>query len=469
MAVSTPVTRDSAPSREADWYLGATVVAPLVIVVAPDHLLVFAVIALVGFRLVRGRVGPQPPKTASNDLMATGLAFWAAACWSVVAAGGGLEAVAVLARFALVPIGFAIVRGSSRVDLRPAIWLGAVTGAIASGGVAVSMVLFGPLVRPTSYVNPIHFGEMALVLGFVAALTRGLAIGEKKRIDRWTFVAIVAALVAAVLSHARGGWVALPAILVVAAIHQYRSPNQRLVRYVATLVVVLTPVMVVATTANDRAALRAFDRGVDESVEYVVTHGGVTPDGIHTGQTSVGARFEMWRSAFEGFRRSPALGIGWGNMDERFAEDVAAGVRAPRIAEHGHPHNQYLSHLGNGGVLGLLTLLALLAVPGWACAKAFFQRRDDARALGAAGLVVIVGYAVFAMTDSVFETASPLVFYVLAVGAIVAQIDRLESEHMFAYPRPDGVEQPGSPVERPRTGPVGQDPDEARPQPLVGD
>ncbi len=437
-------------SREAEWYLGAAVLAPLVIVVAPDFLLIAAVIAMVGFRLRRGRAGPQAPKTASNDLMATGLAFWLACLWSAVAGAGGLDAMTAVARFSLVPIGFSIVRGSSRVDLRPGIWLGAVTGAIAAGTVAMSMVLIGPVVRPTSYVNPIHFGEMALVLGAVAALTRGLAVGDRRRIDRWTFVAIVASLVAAVLSHARGSWVAVPAILLLAAIHHHRSPNQRLVRYVVALVIALSPVLVIAATANDRAALQAFDRGVSESVEYVVSRGGVTTEGLDTGETSVGARFEMWRSAFAGFRQSPALGVGWGNMDERFAEDVAAGVRADRIAEHDHPHNQYLSHLGSGGIVGLITLLALLATPGWTCARAFLQRRDDTRALGAAGLVVIVGYAIFAMTDSVFETASPLVFFVLSVGTIVAQIDRLESEQMFAYGPGDGMEQPPRPLEGPR-------------------
>jgi len=446
MAASTPITRAPAESREADWYLGATLGAPVLIVLAPDFLLIAGVIAMTIFRLVRGRAGPQAPKVASNDLMIVGIAFALAGVWSAVAGGLSLESVNALARFALVPIGFSIVRGSSRVDLRPAIWLGAVLGAITAGAVAASALVFSQVGRPTSYMNPIHFGELALVLGFIAALTRGLAIGERRRVDRWTFVAVTASLVAAVLSHSRGGWVALPAILVIAAVHHYRSPNQRLLRYLTVLVLVLIPVMMIAGTANNRAAVRAFDRGISETVEYVANHG--LDD---TGETSVGARFEMWRSSFAGFRNSPVLGVGWGNMDERFAEDAEAGVRAARIAEHEHPHNQYLSHLGSGGIVGLITLLALLITPGWICLRSLLHRRNDVRALGGAGLVVIVGYSIFALTDSVFETASPLVFFVLAVGAIIAQIDRLESEQMFAYDAADGMEQPQRPVEGPRT------------------
>ena len=433
-------------SSEARWYVGATVVAPMLIVLAPDALLLVAVIAMVAFRIRRGRVFGQAPKLASDDLMVTGIACALGGVWSAIDGGGGAEALMAAMRFSLVPIGFAVVRGSARVDLRPAIWLGAVAGSIAAGVVSLSMLLFVGMGRPTSGVNPIHFGEMALLLGFIATVTRGLAVGDERRIARWTLAGVIMALTAAVLSQSRGGWIAVPLIVIVALVHHHRSPSPRRLRYLAALVLAITPVMVIAVNANDRAALRAFDRGVEQTVDYVANHG--RPDAA--GSTSVGARFEMWRSAVAGFRHSPALGVGWGNMDDRFAEDVAAGVRDERIAEHGHPHNQYISHLGSGGLVGLGTLLALLAAPGWICARALRSRRDDSRTLGAAGLVVILGYAVFAMTDSVFETVSPLVFFVAAVGTIVAQIDRLESEQVFAYAPPDGMEQPQRPLEGPR-------------------
>lgn len=436
----------SADTREARWYVGAAIVAPMLIVLAPGALLLAALTAMVVFRLRRGRVAGQAPKVASNDLMATGFAFALGGLWSAIDGAGGVEAAVAASRFALVPVGFAVVRGSARVDLRPAIWLGAVAGSIAAGTMAIAMLLFAGMGRPTSAANPIHFGEMALLLGFVAVVTRGLAVGNARRIARWTLFAVAMALIAAVLSQSRGGWIAVPAIVIVALVHHHRSPSARRLRYLGALVLVLTPVTVIAVNANDQAALRAMDRGVSEMVDYVVNHG--QPEAA--GATSVGARFEMWRSAIAGFRVSPVLGVGWGNMDERFAEDVAAGVRAARIGEHAHPHNQYISHLGSGGVVGLVTLLALLATPTWICGRAMRSPVCDRRALGAAGLLVTLGYALFALTDSVFETASPLVFFVVSVGTVIAQIDRLESEHMFAYALSDGMEQPRRPLEGPR-------------------
>jgi O-antigen ligase len=419
----------------------------MIIVLAPDVLLITAVVAMVAFRIRRGRVVGQAPKLASDDLMAVGLAFALGGLWSAVSGGGGAEAVIAVLRFSLVPIGFAVVRGSARVDLRPTIWLGAVAGSIAAGTVSLLALFLAEMVRPTSAVNPIHFGEMALLLGFIATVTRGLAVGDEWHIARWTLAAVTMSLTAAVLSQSRGGWIAVPAIVIVALVHQHRSPSPRRIRYLGALLLAITPVMVIAVNVNDQAARRAFERGVSQTVDYVANHGQTEV----TGETSIGARFEMWRSAFAGFRQSPVLGVGWGNMDDRFAEDVAAGVRADRIAEHHHPHNQYLSHLGSGGIVGLTTLLALLAAPGWIFRQALRSRRSDTRALGAAGLLVVIGYALFALTDSVFETASPLVFYVVAVGTIAAQIDRLGSEQVFVYPSGDGMEQSERPVEGPRT------------------
>ena len=465
MLAAVPGTETRANSRgstEARWYIGATILAPMIIVLAPDSLLMVALGALVVFRIRRGRVVGQPPKVASDDLMAVGLAFALGGIWAAVAGGGGAEALSAVLRFSLVPIGFAIVRGSARVDLRPAIWIGAVAGSIAAGTMSIAMLLVAEMVRPTSAVNPIHFGEMALLLGFMATVTRGLAVGNERRIARWTLVAVAMAMTAAVLSQSRGGWIAVPAIVIITLVHHHRSPSPRRLRYLAALLLAITPVMVVAVNANDQAARRAFDRGLSQTVDYVANHGQTDV----TGETSIGARFEMWRSAFAGFRNSPVLGIGWGNMDDRFAEDVAAHVPADRIAEHEHPHNQYLSHLGSGGIVGLITLLALLIAPGWIFSRALRSPRPDSRALGAAGLVVVVGYALFSLTDSVFETSSPLVFFVAAVGVIAAQIDRFENEQMFAYPAPGGMEQPERPVEGPRTHTLGEAAPGTRPRPL---
>ncbi|MEZ5165228.1 MAG: O-antigen ligase family protein [Acidimicrobiales bacterium] len=436
-----------ADRRERRWIFGALVAIPPVTVLVPAALSIIGMIAFVvalAWQLPnRARTGLRRP--ALNRLILVGTGFAVAAFVSEVVHPGGAGGASRVAQFMLVPIGFAGMRVAARHDLRGAVWLGSVVGAITAGAVAISVLLFSSVGRPTSYVNPIHFGELALVLGFVAVVSRGMVPWDRQLVRRLTLAALLGGVIASILSHSRGSWVALPAIIVLAIVHQHRTGGSRTAVWVVAIAALVLPAGAMAASVNDHAALNALDRAVTETTNYVVSDGA-----FGTGGTSVGARLEMWRSAVGGFRTEPVIGVGWGNLQKRFQLDVAAGVRDRRIAKYEHPHNQYLSHLANGGMIGFASLLALLLMAGSIFARAFRSSVGDMRALGGAGLIVVVGFAMFSLTDAILEATTPLVFFVLMVGALAAQIDRLDDERLFAYGAFDGLEQSPGAVEGPR-------------------
>ena len=88
-----------------------------------------------------------------------------------------------------------------------------------------------------------------------------------------------------------------------------------------------------------------------------------------------------------------------------------------------HPHNEYLEWAATGGVPGLLVLLSLFGFP-----LAYFirhARRGDQtmRVTAAAGVAVIVMYALCALTDNVFYRAMPQSLYfflVLGLAVLIA-------------------------------------------------
>lgn len=422
LQVAAGSTTDAMQS-EARRLSAVALAMPAIVVLAPPAISIVASLCFAtGLVFLRA---PQPESSSAlltDPIVVAGLSFVGFAFLSVLAQPS-FDGYRLLALYAAVPAGFAMLHTARNHDLRAPLWWGAVAGSLGSGVVAVGVVMFTDIVRPTSFVNAIHFGELALVLGVVATATRRFAPLGEALARRLTFAAVAAAGAAAVLSHARGAWVAVPALAMLVLIQDWRSGSQNTARHVAWAFVVLVPMAVVAGTANDQAAVRALNRGFDETITYIAEDGG-----NQSGETSVGSRFEMWRSAFAGFRGSPMLGVGWGNMDERFLEDVAAGVRASRIAEHDQPHNQYLSHLSSGGLLGLGSLMALLLVPGIKSLRAFRSDDSDAQDLGAAGLLTIVGFSAFFLTDSVLESAAPLLFYVVMIGMITSQIHRVQGE-----------------------------------------
>src|SRR5699024_45024 len=87
----------------------------------------------------------------------------------------------------------------------------------------------------------------------------------------------------------------------------------------------------------------------------------------------------------------------------------------PAVARYNNPHNMYLSAAAEGGIPGLLVLLAMFAAP-----VVFFLRRardpDHATATAAwAGLAIALLYPLCAVTDSVFYRVMSQSFYFFPV------------------------------------------------------
>jgi O-antigen ligase len=76
-------------------------------------------------------------------------------------------------------------------------------------------------------------------------------------------------------------------------------------------------------------------------------------------------RLELWRWAWEGFTDSPLVGIGFGRFNDGLLQFegvkhfVYVAVRGETINNDAHAHNSYLHFLAEGGILGLLSVLAI--------------------------------------------------------------------------------------------------------------
>ena len=387
------------------------------VALAPDAGSTVAVVAFVALALLHDRDAWIAPSPGIDRLTLTSMVFVAAALVSTLLHPVGVSGLWALGKFALIPVTIWSLRVTRRYELGPALWLGATAGAVAAGTVALLQVAFTDVWRPAALTNPILFGDLALTLGLVAVATRPLADRIASRSRTIASVAAVSlAVVASVLTQSRGSWIAGPALLVVLAL-QYRDSLSP--RSATAFGLVIAFAITFAAVSHSGAPVRYLENGVGDTMAYIVG-----PRDLEVRSTSIGARFEMWRSAAGGFRSEPIFGIGWGNLRDRFNADVDAGVRVPRIAQYNHAHNQFISSTASGGVVGLAALLALFGVPAWMFFRALLDRDPQIVALGAAGLIVVVGFALFGLTEAILETASPAVFFASTVALLVGQLDR---------------------------------------------
>lgn len=380
----------------------------------PYHLL-----ALVGIIALLLRWPGAPRRLAGEERLAIlgFAAFTITVLLSVAETGASREAVrdldVLLRPLWAIPIIYLFVR------VRPPegmLWFGLSLGAVVAGLNALyEVITAAEYVRAEGGTSAVTYGNTALAMGVMAAA----GLPYFRRLGRaWMIVpaaALLLGLVGSFLAGSRGGWLAIPVLALLLLWHYWQPGYRRLA---------IASVLTVATIVS--LALLLPQTGVKNRIDQAVTQVqlyGQDP-AVH-GDTSVGLRLEMWRAAWSLFLERPLFGGGMGHSFNRFLrEGVAEGKFHPATTGQTMPHNVVLDLLALRGLVGFTGVIVLW----WALGRVFLTAARDPemeiRALGTAGLALLLGYAVFGLTDSVMDYGPPLVFFCLYSALIAHFIGR---------------------------------------------
>jgi O-antigen ligase len=261
-------------------------------------------------------------------------------------------------------------------------------GSIVSGplylGIALNSVASKSGLPASGYYHHITFGDAAMLNAvFLAAMLVTWKVRPVLKVV--VAVSLLCALYASVLSQARGAWLALPfcgALLFYLTLKSYQ---------VKIKIVVPVLLLVTAVIAVSPAGKVIESRVIEAAHEIESFASGEKVD------TSVGGRLAMWDIALEVWREHPVLGTGPGDFDQEIMCRQSQGIY-PSIDVHASVHNIYLQALATTGTVGFLILcFALLIQPARVFYRASPGRLTPAKL---AGLMVIVAYAVFGLTES---------------------------------------------------------------------
>lgn len=316
--------------------------------------------------------------------------------------GWGSRASMYLSMLAAVPI-FLAVR-QFKPDMRWLFW-GAALGAVTAGGVALHDTLVMGRGRAGGLMNPIKFGNLALFMGGVALIAMLQATRARSFLTMSVFL-LAACLggLASVLSDTRGGWLAIPVVVLVFA--TWALPVLGWRRLGLGLVVVVS----LGAAALMSNLLGMTDRIMQAWLEW--------ENYSATNRSSVGQRLNMWLLALDMIREAPWLGQG----------DAAFGLRTEQLHAQGalsfvgdfnHPHNDLLNAwVKHGMVAGISMLIALLAPAFW-----FWHRSRAASQLAwcaLAGLLLCVCLLVFGQTQVMLGSKSVTMTYFAWLAALLA-------------------------------------------------
>jgi O-antigen ligase len=282
---------------------------------------------------------------------------------------------------------------------RKALWWGLIAGTVG-GAVFICYQRWGlDISRPGGLINSITFGDIQLCMGMMCLAA---VLDFKGRQALWPALGALAGLAGSVATGTRGGWIAVlfAVVLFIKYGHFLRS---RISRALAALALLL----LVSTYFIDQTGTRErLEQGVHDVTAYY--DGGAS-------YTNVGVRLELWKGGLALAKQHPWRISSTREIRAELEREVAAGRLQPFVLEAEHFHNDMVHVLVYGGIPGLLVYLFTMLAP-----FLFFLRilrthesaGPSVIAPALAGMLLVIGYFSFGLTEVIFWSILSTMFYV---------------------------------------------------------
>ena len=296
------------------------------------------------------------------------------------------------------------------------LWLAIVIGAMISG---LSSLYFSQMGGVNVYlydnvslnftergsVNAILYGDISLLLAFASLLSW-------KYFSRYRWgvalpvLGFILGLLASFYSLARGSWLTFFGLMAIVIVYLLLTLKDR--RHVLLSLVGLgLLVALVGLFSGDKISQRT-NLAVAEFQEYFAGE---------SYRTSVGFRLEVYKGAIKVIQENPLLGVGLGG--EMQAIDALADrgeIRDLKVIEN--VHNQLLQEGVAKGILGILSYLVLMGFLLIVFAKRMCASHN--REVNTVGVMLVVGFLLFGLTNITFTHGIFNTFFVCMVALLLS-------------------------------------------------
>jgi len=281
-------------------------------------------------------------------------------------------------------------------------------GAIAA---LIAVLVTNPNVRTyasTSFMNHIHLGDMALLLGFLSVFSVNWAGSDHLAVKLLKILGLLAGLTVSVLSSARGGWVAIPVFVLVFV--YFRTTGKLLNK----LMLALLSIGVVGLLGY------LFIEPIHHRLWMIYSDLSKFTGGHE--DTSIGIRLQLWNAAIHLFAANPIFGVSAAGFAKAMDGLSASGLITPVAAGlgKGEVHNEILAHTVRFGIFGLASILAVYFVPFAIFLRAARSKIHQQNVAAMMGMCVTLGFFVFGLTVETFDLKMTAAFYSLTVAVLLA-------------------------------------------------
>lgn len=285
-------------------------------------------------------------------------------------------------------------------------WLGLCVGALGAAIIALVDRYGYGIERVEGFTHhAITFGNLSLALGIMALC--GWSEFRNTKLSFLPVLSVLCGVLASILSGSRGGWFALLLCVLLLLYYGRRVFGKGLV-YAIPLVLAIFPLAYFApgTGVQERIAVTVSD------IESYFLYGDAS--------TSLGIRFELWKASLLMFSDNPFLGVGRDQFHYTLQQLAQQGRlrQSPALAA-GNAHSDPLHFLATGGLLDFTFLMLFYLAPLGIFISVLRGRHSGNRQAALAGLLLIVCFIGFGLTEAMFWLMAPKVFYSMMVCVLI--------------------------------------------------
>jgi len=264
------------------------------------------------------------------------------------------------------------------------------------------------LMHHTSFMNHIHLGDMALLLGFLSLFSVNWTGRDHLLVKLLKILGLIAGLSVSVLSSARGGWITIPVFVFVFV--YFRTTGKLFNK----LLLVMLSIGVVGLFGY------FFIEPIHQRLWMIYSDLSKFSGGHE--DTSIGVRLQLWNAAFHLIAENPVFGVGAAGFAKAMDGLSATGLITPTAAGYGkgEVHNEILAHTVRFGIFGLASILAVYFVPFAIFLRAARSKLRQQNVAAMMGMCVTLGFFVFGLTVETFDLKMTAAFYSLTVAVLLA-------------------------------------------------
>ena len=264
----------------------------------------------------------------------------------------------------------------------------------------------------TTFVDPTAFGPYAVILTGFCLFHLDVTFKSSKLWFSYQTIGIITGLFLITGSGTRGSWLAIPAIIGIWLLFNFR----KLTLHFYLLSMLLLICFTIGISIYFPQASARFVSGFHEIMNWFNQSELDSP----TGQ-----RLSMWKISWQLFSHNPLFGYGDQGitvyLDKPWFSSTATPIAKTTIACCG-PHNELIANALRSGITGICSTLALFIVPFVFFAKNARHYQAEIATASHLGLAYISCMVISSLSAEIFTLKFTSSFYAIVIAGLLGQI-----------------------------------------------